>query len=325
MLIIQQQSTDPYFNIATEEHLLKNYADDIFILYRNQPSIIVGKHQNTAAEINYDFVKQRGIKVVRRLSGGGTVYHDLGNLNYTFIANGSEGNLVNFKKHTQPILEVLNSLGIDALIGGKNDIRVGSKKVSGNAEHVYKSRVLHHGTLLFSSNLDDLNEAIRVDTGTYTDKAVKSIRSKVANISEYLKTNTPIEEFARMIEDHIKSVFPNSKAFNLSSEDISSINNLVKTKYSSWEWNFGYSPSYTLNRRIEFNSKQLLFELTVDKGIIYQISISGDLDKNVVAKIKQQLVGCKHDYETILTQLSLIELDKTIANLSIKELISGLF
>jgi len=325
MLIFKQSSNDPYFNIATEEHLLKNYDDDIFILYRNQPSIIVGKHQNTAAEINYDFVKQRGIKVVRRLSGGGTVYHDLGNLNYTFIANGSEGNLVDFKKHTRPILEVLNALGVDAIIGGKNDIRVGGKKVSGNAEHVYKNRVLHHGTLLFSSNLDDLNEAIKVDTATYSDKAVKSIRSQVVNISEYLKSEILIEGFAELIVNHVKKIFPNSAEYSLSSEDISSINNLVKTKYSTWEWNYGYSPSYTLNRRIVFKSKQLIIELTVDKGIIYQISISGDLDKNEVAKIKQQLIGCKHDYETILTQLSLIELDKTIAHLSIKELISGLF
>lgn len=301
MIILKQPSTDPYFNIATEEHLLKNYADDIFILYRNQPSIIVGKHQNTIAEINLDFINRKGLNVVRRLSGGGTVYHDLGNLNYTFIANGSEGNLVDFKKFTQPAIEVLNALGVDAHIGGKNDIRVGNKKISGNAEHVFKSRVLHHGTLLFSSNLDDLNEAIRVIPDSYSDKAVKSIRNQVANISEYLTSKISIEGFTKMIEDHIKSTFPNSTVFNLSPEDIISINNLVKTKYSTWEWNFGYSPSYILNRRVEFNGKQISIVLTVDKGIISQISISGDIDKTEITKIENQLIGCKHDYESIST------------------------
>jgi len=320
MLIVQQPSTDPYFNIATEEYLLNSLTDDFFILYLNQPSIIVGKHQNTSAEINHDFVKQRSLKVVRRLSGGGTVYHDLGNLNYTFIANGSEGNLVDFKKHTRPILEVLNTLGVDAIIGGKNDIRVGSKKVSGNAEHVYKNRVLHHGTLLFSSNLDDLNEAIRVDAGSYSDKAVKSIRSQVANISEYLKGEITIEGFVELIENHVKKTFPNSADYSLSSEDISSINNLIRTKYSTWEWNFGYSPIYTLNRRIEVDSKQISIELTVEKGAITKVSVSGVINKSKATEIEQLLIGCKHDYESISKLISKADL-----GILADKILSGLF
>jgi lipoate-protein ligase A len=230
MLLLQQTSTNPYFNIAAEEYLLKNFSDDIFTLYINEPSIIVGKHQNTLAEINQEFVRSQSIKVVRRLSGGGTVYHDLGNLNYSFIANGSEGKLVDFKKFTQPIVDVLLHLGIDAQLGGKNDIRIGERKISGNAEHIYKNRVLHHGTLLFSSELDNLNESIRVNPSTYTDKSVKSIRSNVANISDYLKDKITINEFAALVVNQIKQTIPNCSSYNLTKNDNSAINRLIDTK-----------------------------------------------------------------------------------------------
>jgi len=319
MQILKQASTDPFFNIATEEYLLRNSDENFFILYRNEPSIIVGKHQNTIAEINLDFVNCKGIKVVRRLSGGGTVYHDLGNLNYAFIANGSEGNLVDFKKFTQPIIDVLNTLGVDAQIGGKNDIRVGSKKISGNAEHVYKNRVLHHGTLLFSSNLDVLNESIKIDPMAYTDKAVKSIRSNVANITEYLKNDLPIDSFATLLTDHVSKLFSDASPFTLNEAEISAINNLIKTKYATWEWNFGYSPSYTLNRKIEVDSNQISIDLTVEKGIISLISISGYLDKNEASKLEQLLIGSKHDYDylsKIITKSDLgITTDKILGGL----------
>ena len=187
MLIIQNSTTDPYFNIAVEEYLLKNFTDDCFILYQNKPSIIIGKHQNTLAEINYQYVKENNIAVVRRLSGGGTVYHDLGNLNFSFIKNsGNDKNLVDFKMYTTPIIEVLKQLGVNAEFGGHNDIQVNGFKISGNAEHIFKKRVLHHGTLLFSSDLSILNNAIKAPENRYSDKAVKSVRAVVANIKDFI-------------------------------------------------------------------------------------------------------------------------------------------
>lgn len=326
MLLIHQTSTNPYFNIASEEYLLKNFTEDIFIIYRNEPSVIVGKHQNAVAEINLEFVKRKGLHVVRRLSGGGTVYHDLGNINYTFIANGSEGNMVDFKKHTQPIIEVLQSLGVDARIGGKNDIRVGDKKISGNAEHVFKNRVLHHGTLLFNSNLDELNESIKVNPNTYTDKAVKSIRSHVANISEYLKDKLAVDEFACTILDHIKKKFPNAKEYQYSSLDISLINQLIETKYSTWEWNFGYSPSYTLNKQIVIGKKVMEVDVCVEKGIINQISFSGDLvNQNRIKEIERQLLGCPHSIDEVSSRLSAINLNDYTADITLAELLAVLF
>jgi lipoate---protein ligase len=326
MLLIQQTSTNPYFNIATEEYLLKNSTDDFFILYRNEPSIIVGKHQNTIAEINLQFVKQKGLIVVRRLSGGGTVYHDLGNLNYSFITTGTEGNLVNFKKHTQPIIDILQNLGVDARIGGKNDMRVGDKKISGNAEHVFKNRVLHHGTLLFNSNLDNLNEAIQINPNTYTDKAVKSIRSHVANISDYLNDSLTIEEFAQNTINHIKNTFPNSHEHKFTDNEINSINKLIKTKYSTWEWNYGYSPTYTLNKKLKFNDKILNIQAVVDKSIISQISFEGDfLNKSKVGEIEQLLKDCPHDVDEISKRLSTLDLKKYFPEISLKILLEGLF
>ncbi len=326
MLVIHQTSTNPYFNIATEEFLLKNFTEDIFLIYRNEPSVIVGKHQNTMAEINLEFVKKRGLPVIRRLSGGGTVYHDLGNVNYTFITNGSEGNLVDFRKHTQPIIDVLQTLGVDARIGGKNDIRVGDKKISGNAEHIYKNRVLHHGTLLFSSKLDELNESIKVNPNTYTDKAVKSIRSHVTNISEHLKCEISIDDFIISISSHIKKQFTNTKGFQLSPANINAINQLIETKYSTWDWNFGYSPSYSLNKHIAINNKVINIQINVDKGIISQLAISGNLI--IIERIKeleQLLNGCSHNFDEISNRLSKIVLNDFIDQISLEQFLEGFF
>lgn len=326
MLLIQQSSTDPYFNIATEEYLLRNFTENFFVLYINEPSIIVGKHQNTIAEINLDYVKCNNLKVVRRLSGGGTVYHDFGNLNYSFIANGSEGTMVDFKKFTQPIVEVLRELGVDAQIGGKNDIRVGSKKISGNAEHVYKSRVLHHGTLLFSSRLDELNESIKVDPNSYTDKAVKSIRSNVANISEFLKEPISINKFAWQITNHIEATFTNCQKYNLSDVDVISINGLIANKYSTWDWNFGYSPSYELERTISSANGEIKVKLVVEKGTIIQISFEAEyLNKSKLLELEQILVGCQHDIEIVSAKLQAHNVDYYFPSLTIDNLVKGLF
>ncbi|HCT29940.1 MAG TPA: lipoate--protein ligase [Bacteroidales bacterium] len=326
MLIINQSITDPYFNIASEEFLLKNFSEDIFILYSNTPSIIVGKHQNTMAEINHNFVSQKGVPVIRRLSGGGTVYHDLGNVNYSFIINGSEGNLVDFKKHTKPIIDVLTSLGVDAHIGGKNDIRVGDKKISGNAEHIYKNRVLHHGTLLFNSNLDELNESIKVNKNTYTDKAVKSIRSHVANINEYLNDDISIGKFKELLIDHVKMLFPNAVDYQLNQNDITSINELISKKFVTWNWNYGYSPSYTLNRQIHFNKYTLDIIVNVDKGLINQVSIKGNhLEPKSVKELEQLLQGCIHETQEISNRLKNIDISQFIPEILNEDFIKGLF
>ncbi|PKP36179.1 MAG: lipoate--protein ligase, partial [Bacteroidetes bacterium HGW-Bacteroidetes-15] len=177
MLCIYHRNSNPYFNIASEEHLLKRFTDDIFMLYINSPSVIVGKHQNTMAEVDYHFALENDIKIVRRLSGGGAVYHDHGNLNFCFIRNGKEGALVDFKGFTKPIIEILGKLGVEAKFEGHNSLTINGLKFSGNAEHIFKQRVMHHGTLLFSSDLQALANVLYVSIDKYSDRAVKSVRA----------------------------------------------------------------------------------------------------------------------------------------------------
>ena len=304
MLIIHNTSHDPYFNIASEEYLLKTFSDDVFMLYINQPSIIVGKHQNTLAEINYKYVKENNIPVIRRISGGGTVFHDLGNVNFLFIKNGSDGQLVDFKGFVKPIIEVLQSLGVDARFEGKNDIRVNGLKVSGNAEHVQKKRVLHHGTLLFSSHLKNLNEAIRIDAEKYQSKAVQSNRTEVTNIQSLLKAPLDTEGFMELIYKHIEELNV-CRIYSFSDNDLNAISKLAEEKYKTWDWNFGYSTRYSITREIEVNNNSILFKLTVDKGIIEDVYVKTNLMAEELALLS--LKGGKHKEEDILHQIKSLE------------------
>ena len=276
MLCIRRKNTNPYFNLATEEYVLKNFDEDSFMLWRNEPSIIVGKHQNTLAEINIDYVKANNIPVVRRLSGGGAVFHDLGNLNFTFTKKGNNENLIDFRKYTEPIIEVLNKIGIEAKFEGRNDLTIDGKKFSGNAEHIWKNRVLHHGTLLFSSEIKDLSQALKVDPLKFTDKAVKSVRSRVTNISEHLKYKMDVMDFYEMIINHIINSHPDIKLYELSEYDHQQINILVNNKYSSWDWNFGYSPNYNFKKTIKTNGGFIEINMDVINGIIIDFKLYGD-------------------------------------------------
>ncbi len=305
MLCITPQITDPYFNIASEEYLLKHFSDDIFLLYCNEPSIIVGKHQNTFAEINYWLVKEKGIKVVRRLSGGGTVYHDAGNLNFCFIRNGQIGSLVDFQKFTQPIVEMLQTMGIPAERSGRNDLIINGLKISGNAEHVFKNRTLHHGTLLISSYLENLKGALQNNAENYHDKAIKSVRSKVTNLQEYLPKDFTIEAFRKRLIEHIFAKFPTIQPYVFSDTDLKSIQELIDQKYSSWEWNFGYSPKFTFKNSGKIDNDIIDIEIDIDKGIIQSISVK--LNNNQVSGIEDILCGVKYNEETIRQKLQQLQ------------------
>jgi lipoate-protein ligase A len=327
MLIIRRHQTDPYFNIATEEYVLKEIADDSFMLWRNAPSIIVGKHQNTLAEINVDYVKQNDIKVVRRLSGGGAVFHDLGNLNFTFTMKSEDENMINFRKYTDPILEVLQNLGIDARFEGRNDLTIGGKKFSGNAMHIWKNKVLSHGTLLFSARMADLSGALNVDPLKFTDKAVKSVRSRVTNISEHLTQPMDVMQFAQRIEEHIVNKYPDAKFYDLTENDHDRISELVRTKYSTWDWNFGYSPKYNFKKVIRTEkSGTIEFNLDVQEGILRGIWIFGDyFGTSDTEQLVEGLNGIAHEEGAIREALKNYTMSDYIANLTIDEFIEGVF
>lgn len=326
MLCLLDKSTDPYFNLAAEEYMLKNFKEDVFMLWRNDNAIIVGKHQNTLSEINLDYVKEKEIKVVRRISGGGAVFHDLGNLNFTFIRTGEEGNLVDFKKFTLPIIEVLQKMGVDAKFEGRNDLTIEGKKFSGNAEHVWKNRTLHHGTILFSSVISDLTKALKVNPLKFKDKAVKSIRSRVTNVSEHLTEKMDVTEFRNRIMKHIMEKYKDSVHYEFSKNDIKKIEKIRDEKFGRWEWNFGYSPKYNFERLVKTNGGTVEFHIDVEKGIMKEVKIYGDFfHKYDIEVVEKALSGVRHDPVSIKDVLGEFKFDNYFKNIKIEEFLSGMF
>ena len=326
MWCINSPDHDPYFNLASEEYLLKTYTEDIFLLYRNNPAIVVGKHQNTMAEVNLSYVLERGIKVTRRISGGGTVYHDLGNLNFAFITTGEEGRLVDYGKYTLPIIRAMESLGIKATLGPRNELLLGKLKISGTASHVHKKRVLHHGTLLFDSELEHLSAALKVRQGKFRDRAVRSIPSKVTNIRGHLKTQMDVNEFQEKVFRHVLEAQENATEYEFRLEDLQEINGLVQRKYDTWEWNFGYSPRYEYRKSISVESGTVHLQLQVEKGIIRGVNLTGDfMSTKQVYVLEELLIGAIHDPETLRTKLSGIRVEDYITGLDSEGLLSGMF
>lgn len=326
MRYIIRKETNPYFNIAAEEYVLKSFQDDCFMLWRNDPSVIVGKHQNTLAEINLDYINEHKIPVVRRISGGGTVFHDLGNLNFTFIKNGKRHELVDFRKYTQPIIDVLKTLGIEAKFEGRNDLTIQGKKFSGNAEHVHENRVLHHGTLLFSAQLSDLSKTLKVDESKFNDKAVKSVRSRVTNISEHLLSELSIEAFEQTIYDYIQKTDDEAQFYEFTEEDNLNIHKLVDEKYNTWDWNFAYSPKYNFFKTHRSRAGIIEYNFDVKDGLIKQIHFTGDFfSTKGIQPIEDALTGCAHSKESIKNALSGFKIEEHFKNIEIQEFINGMF
>ena len=302
-LCINQPNSDPYFNLAAEEYFLKNFQEDFFMLWRSRPSVVVGKHQNALAEINHDFVRSHEIPVARRLSGGGTVFHDPGNVNFTFIRNVEKVSEVNFKVFTVPVIEALKKLGVEAYTTGRNDLLIDGKKISGNAEHVHRNRVLHHGTLLFDSHLEALKGVLKVDLSKFEDKAVQSNRSEVTNISKSLPNPISVEEFTDFLFTEISQNYPEFQVYEPTPEDIRAIEKLSIEKYQTWDWIFGYSPRYRFTNTLNTANGAISVNLLVEKGSIAEVSVSGAIQSEMSQKIVEMLVGCRHEYEAVKTAL----------------------
>lgn len=326
MLSIISKSHDAWFNLATEEYLLKHKLANCFYLYINEPSIIVGKHQNTLSEINYDYVKENHIKVVRRMTGGGTVFHDLGNLNFCFIMNTEKESTENFETYTRPVLQVLQELGLDARLEGRNDLTIDGRKFSGNAKLVWNDKVLQHGTILFSARMTDLSQALKVNPLKFQDKAVKSVASRVTNISEHLSQPMSMDEFVQRIRDHVHSLYPQAEDYEFTEAENRFIAKMVKVKYSTWEWNFGKSPKYNFHKVIRTSGGTIEFYLHVINGIISSAKICGDFFPAYdPSELEEILCGMPHKDDILKEKLSQLELSRWFNNTSLEELLTGLF
>jgi lipoate-protein ligase A len=303
MLFIRGINFDPYFNIAAEEYLLKTFSEEIFMLWQNSDCLVVGKHQNALAEINLPFVYDKQIPVVRRLTGGGTVFHDKGNINFTFVKNSNEvGKMINFRKYAGPVLECLKALGLPTEFSPRNDIFIEGLKVSGNAEHVdqKRKRVLHHGTLLFKSDLEILALALKTDPERFLDKAVNSVRSQVTNIVGYLKNPITLDAFFDHAFGFVFASTPDAKHYYLTKNDVTEIEKLAEEKYRTWDWNFGYSPRYGLQRTVFLNDQSVEISLHIEKGLIVEIeSTAAELPLYL-----KSITGLKHRPETLKSHFS---------------------
>lgn len=300
MKILHLTNTNIFYNLAVEEFLLKNSSDDFFIIWQSENALVFGKHQNVFEEINTAYAIENKINLARRISGGGTVYHDLGNVNFSFILNKKEGKQIDFEYHTKPIFEYLKSLTLNVNYSDRHDIFIDKLKISGNAEHVFKNRVLHHGTLLYNTDLNKLEDSLFISKNKHNSKSIKSVSKKVTNISNYTSENN-ITKFISNLKLFVLDYCKISTEQTLSDTDILTIKNLQKNKFESDYWVFGYSPKFRFNNEfINNRHEKIKINIDVNKGIIINFSFTlNDIENN---KINDTFISQKY-YPVIIKEL----------------------
>lgn len=321
--------TDPRINLAIEEYVLKHMdvdKDSFLLFYINEPSIIIGKNQNTAEEINTEYVDANGIHVVRRLSGGGAVYHDLGNLNFSFITKDDGESFRNFKKFTEPVVEALAKMGVKAELLGRNDLLVDGKKISGNAQFATNGRMFSHGTLLFDTEIERVVSALKVRKDKIESKGIKSIRSRVTNISEHLDEPMTIEQFKMGILESVFGGKENIQYAELTERDWEKIHELSAERYGNWNWNYGKSPKFNMQHSHRFPVGGIDVRLQVNKGIIEDIHIYGDFfGVGEVSAIEEQLKGVQYNRESITDALSTLDIPTILGGITTEEFVQLIY
>lgn len=278
MILILSPSTDPAFNLALEQYVFDHMdrSQEYFMLWQNKDTVVIGKNQNAFAEVRHKVAQERNISVVRRLSGGGAVYHDLGNLNYTFILNAKNRAELDLHLFCRPIVELLRSLGVPAEANGRNDITIAGKKFSGNAQYLKQDRIMHHGTLMFQSDLSVVADVLNVSSDKFQSKAAKSIKSRVTNIAPFLQSPLSIEEFKALVIKYILKT-DHITPYQFSSEDLAVIQKIKEERYDTYEWNYGYSPSYSVVKKRYFDRCGMLeIHMNYENGIIRGLKFYGD-------------------------------------------------
>jgi lipoate-protein ligase A len=324
MIYIVNKSNKPDYNIALEEYCFKNLLqhEKIFILWINEPAIIIGKHQNAFEEINADYVKKHNINVVRRISGGGAVYHDLNNLNYTIISNEEKGVDFDFKTFSQPVIDTLKELGVTAEFSGRNDILIDGKKICGNAQAYIKGRIMHHGCLLFNTELSVLAKALEIPKDIISSNATKSVRSAVDNILPNLPNKISVEEFADKLLAHMKRKFPTMKEYIFSQQELAEIEKNRASKFGTWEWNWGKSPKFDINRHSRYTAGKIQVFANVKNSMIENIKFYGTFfgNNSNLEEIENALIGVRYTYTDIENKLKDLNFNDYFAGFSLEEL-----
>ena len=324
MLLIINDSSNAYYNLAAEEYLIDNFDEDVVMLWRNDNTVVVGKNQNTIEEIDSRYVEANGISVVRRLTGGGAVFHDMGNVNYTIIQTYREGLFSNYDYFTTMVRNFLKTLGVEAVLSGRNDLLIEGKKFSGNAQCVRHGRMMHHGTLLFSSDVKDISGALTPNQKKTESKGVRSVSSHVTNISSHLpaeRQDMDTEQFMQQLYGYYLKNYPEAVPYELSQDDRNAIQKLADEKYSTWEWNYGASPAFAVSASHKYDFGLVDVRLNVKRGRIEDVRIFGDFfGIRSISEIEELLPGVEYRKDAIAEALAGIKLGDYISGMTVEEL-----
>lgn len=320
--LLINESTDPAFNLALEEHALTAMDIDLIMLWRNEKAVIIGRNQNAAEEIDSDFVRENNIAVIRRQSGGGAVFHDLGNVNFTVINAAAEGDFSNYEKFTAPIVDFLRGMGVGARLEGRNDLVIGGMKFSGNAQAMRNGRIMHHGTILYNADFGNLAKALRPRGAKIESKGIKSVRSRVTNVAAHLESPPPVGEFFASLAGYFRQSVAGLLPYELSQADIAATKKLVAEKYGSWEWNFGSSPAYNYEKARKFPFGLVELRLQVENGVIAGCRIFGDFfGLRELGPLEEALCGARHDRLSVESALAALPIGEFIQGAAAADLL----
>ncbi len=324
MIYIESTSNNPKFNTALELYAFNELAkkDDVFMLWINEPCIVVGKNQNTTEEINQKYCDEKGIHIVRRVSGGGAVYHDLNNLNYTIISNGRSGEAFDFKSFSQPVLDALSSLGVNASFTGRNDLEIDGRKFCGNAQYVRAGRIMHHGCLMFDVDTSVLSEALKVSKDKIESKGIKSVRARVTNIKEYLPNKEmTVKDFVDALRKYMDEKY-GMTPYNFTEEDIAEIKAIQAEKNDSWDWVYGKNPEFNIKRNRRLTTGKIEANIQVDNGIVSEVKFFGDFFGVMdVEDIANKLVGIKYNKEEVTKVLEKEDINSYFLGATLEEVV----
>ena len=287
-------SLDPAFNLALEEQLFTTLPPrhpGFFLLWQNGPSVIVGRHQCTAEEINAEFIRRENLPVVRRNTGGGAVYHDTGNLNFSFLENTRRPGGMDFSRLLAPVRLALADVGVTAEVSGRNELEVRGRKISGNAQLLRDGKVLHHGTLLVNLDFSRMVEALNPAPEKIRSKGVASVRARVANIADLWKPGSTMETLKHALSRRCAE-----RRAGVSRETLAAAQSLAETKYRQWDWNYGASPAFTEKKRERFPWGSVDMRLGVRDGVIRSCRIYGDFfAATPIGELEALLTGRKRE------------------------------
>lgn len=323
MKYIVNTSNDPAYNVALEAYAFQKLTDidEIFILWINEPAIIIGRHQNTIQEINKEFIDKNGIHVVRRLSGGGAVYHDLNNLNYTIISNNTQEGAFDFQTFSKPVIDTLAKLGVKAEFTGRNDLEINGQKFAGNAQAYYKGRMMHHGCLLFDVDMSVLGQALKVSKDKIESKGIKSVRARVTNIVDHLSDKITVQEFSDAILAQVKEEYPEMDEYVLSDAELSEIQAMRDNQFATWDWTYGKAPEYTIERGVRYPAGKITTYANVENSTIKSVKIFGDFfGVKPVDDLEKMLEGVRYDYKDVLAALKTVDTSQYFSRMTPEEI-----